>query len=383
MIPETEEDLAEAIRAASRPLRIRGGGTRDIGQDIDAEVLSTTGLTGVTLYEPGALTLVARAGTPLAEIEAMLASEGQRLPFEPMDHRGLLRTSGTPTLGGVIAANVSGPRRIQVGAARDFTLGVRFVDGTGMVLKNGGRVMKNVTGYDLVKLMAGSWGTLGVMTEVSLKVGAIPETEATLITRGLDVTQAVAAMSAALGSPFDISGAGHLDGAALGGESETRIRIEGLAGSVAYRAGRLREDICAGWDLIEGAESAARWQELRDVSPFHGKPGHVWRYSVKPSDASALTAWIARERPGAEFLYDWGGGLVWALVAPGGELRPNRSELGENAIPGHATLVRADEQSRFEVAVFEPLSPIEARISQGLLQKFDPRGILNHQLMGI
>lgn len=383
MIPESEEELAEAIRAATGNLRIRGGGTRDIGQAIPGKVLSTAGLSGVTLYEPGALTLVARAGTPLAEVEALLASEGQRLPFEPMDHRGLLGTSGTPTLGGVVAANVSGPRRIQVGAARDFTLGVRFVDGTGTVLKNGGRVMKNVTGYDLVKLMAGSWGTLGVMSEVSLKVGAIPETEASLVARGLDVTRAVAAMSAALGSPFDISGAGHLDGAALGGDSETRIRIEGLAGSVAYRARRLREDICVGWDLIEGAESAALWQELRDVTPFQDRPGHVWRYSVKPSEAPALTDWLTRERPGAEFLYDWGGGLVWALVLPGGELRPNHAELGNAAIPGHATLVRADERSRSEVAVFEPFSGPIQQITQGLLQKFDPRGILNHQLMGI
>ncbi|WP_300512643.1 FAD-binding protein [Aliiroseovarius sp.] len=383
MIPETEEDLAEAIRAASGNLRIQGGGTRDIGQSITGEVLSTAGLAGVTLYEPGALTLVAKAGTALAEIEALLAREGQRLPFEPMDHRGLLGTSGTPTIGGVVAANVSGPRRIQVGAARDFTLGVRFVDGTGAVLKNGGRVMKNVTGYDLVKLMAGSWGTLGVMSEVSLKVGAIPETEATLIAHGLDVSQAVAALSAALGSPFDISGAGHLDGAASGGESETRIRIEGLAGSVAYRIERLREGICAGWELVEGAMSAALWQELRDVTPFHNKPGHVWRYSVKPSDAPALTGWIARERPGAEFVLDWGGGLVWALVEAGAELRPNALVLGENHISGHATLVRADEKSRAELSIFEPLARIEARITEGLFQKFDPRRILNHQRMGL
>lgn len=293
----------------------------------------------------------------------------------------------------MVAANVSGPpRRIQVGAARDFTLGVRFVDGTGTVLKNGGRVMKNVTGYDLVKLMAGSWGgTLGVMSEVSLKVGAIPETEATLVMRGLDVTQAVAVMSAALGSPFDISGAGgHLDGPAAGGESETRIRIEGLAASVAYRAGgRLREKICAGWDLAKGgAESAALWQELRDVTPpFRTKPGHVWRYSVKPSDAPALTDWIVRERPGgAQFLYDWGGGgLVWALVDEGGALRPpDHSELGDQAISGHGTLVRADQKSRFEVSVFEPMPRPLSRLSEGLLQKFDPPhgGVLNHQLMG-
>ena len=169
-----------------------------------------------------------RAGTPLAEVEALLAGEGQRLAFEPMDHRALLGTTGTPTIGGVVAANVSGPRRIQVGAARDFALGARFVDGAGRVLKNGGRVMKNVTGYDLVKLMAGSWGTLGVLTEVSLKVLAVPETEATLVGRGLTAAPAVAALRAALGSPCDVTGAAHLR--ASGGASATLVRIEGLRG---------------------------------------------------------------------------------------------------------------------------------------------------------
>ncbi|MCI2400731.1 FAD-binding protein [Aliiroseovarius subalbicans] len=375
MTPNSETELAEAITAAQGPLHVQGGGTRDIGAPVAGQVLSTAGLSGVTLYEPGALTLVAKAGTPLTEIEALLAAEGQRLPFEPMDHRPLLGTTGTPTIGGVVAANVSGPRRIQVGAARDFALGVRFVDGTGQVLKNGGRVMKNVTGYDLVKLMAGSWGTLGVLSEVSLKVGAIPETEATLVARGLEDDAAVAALSAALGSPFDVSGAAHLDAGANGGQSETRVRIEGLAGSVAYRAARLGEGVCKGWELVEAATSAALWLEVRDVGSLQTKPGNIWRFSLKPSDAPGMAEAIRRAHPEAACVFDWGGGLLWVSGPEGADLRPK-------GLKGHATLVRAARETRERLAVFQPESTPIAAITAGLRHKFDPRGILNPGLMG-
>src|SRR6056297_949309 len=234
MRPASEADLSDIVRDARGPLRIRGGGTRNLGAPSAGEVLETGGLSGISLYEPGALTLVAGAGTPLAEVEAALAAENQRLPFEPMDHRALLGTDGEPTIGGVVAANVSGPRRIQAGACRDSLIGVRFVDGAGTMLKNGGRVMKNVTGYDLVKLMAGSYGTLGVLMEVAFKVLPEVEAQASVVLSGLGPHQAVEAMAMALSSPFEVSGAAHLPGA-----GRTVLRLEGFTASVAYRADRL------------------------------------------------------------------------------------------------------------------------------------------------
>jgi len=289
--PKTENDLAEAIRGANGPLRIMGGGTRAVGRPAPGEAVSTAGLSGVTLYEPGALTIVAQAGTPMAELEAVLEAENQRLAFEPMDHRALLGTEGTPTIGGAVAANVSGPRRVQVGACRDFLLGVRFVDGEGTVVKNGGRVMKNVTGYDLVKLMAGSWGTLGVLTEVSFKVLAKPETEATLVTEGLSPEDGVAALCTALGSPFDISGAAHL----AVGAGRTQVRIEGLAASVAYRKDKLGA-LLPGFDAVEGAASAAMWSEVRDATPFARRDAAVSRGAAKPPDGPRAVEAV----PGAE-----------------------------------------------------------------------------------
>ena len=375
MRPETETEVAEAIRAARGPVVIRGGGTRSVGRPVTGEVLETGGLSGITLYEPGALTLVARAGTALSEIEAALAAEGQRLAFEPMDHRGLLGTAGVPTIGGVVAGNVSGPRRVQAGACRDTMLGVRFVDGSGTVLKNGGRVMKNVTGYDLVKLLTGSWGTLGVLTEVALKVLPAPEAAACVLVAGLDDAVAVQAMSRALGSPYDVSGAAHAP-KGVDGHPVTMIRVEGFAQSVEYRAGRLRELLAPlGGELQverDPQRVAAGWAWVRDVEVMHGQPGDVWKLSVKPGDAPGLVA-----RAGADqVLYDWGGGLVWLRLPEGADLR---KRLG--AFAGHATLVRASEATRAALPVFHPEPAPVAALSAGLRARFDPRGILNAGLM--
>ncbi len=378
MTPSTEAELADVIAGAQGPLRIQGGGTRDIGAPAQGSVLSTTDLSGVSLYEPGALTLVAGAGTPLAEIEATLAADGQRLAFEPMDHRGLLGTTGTSTIGGVVAGNISGPRRIQAGACRDSLLGVRFVDGAGRVLKNGGRVMKNVTGYDLVKLMAGSWGTLGVLTEVSLKVQAVPEAVGCVLINGLSDKDAVAAMSAALGSPYDVSGAAHAP-AGVDGHPVTMMRIEGLEASVAYRAARLTDALVrfGGEVSVErdGDKVAAGWAWVRDVTVLQEGDGDVWRISVKPSDGPNVVEKLRALYADLRVLYDWGGGLVWVQVPAGTDVRAVVFE-------GHATLIRGSVEARTSLPVFHPEPAPLAALSQGLQAKFDPRGILNPGLMG-
>ncbi len=359
MTPETEEQVAEAIRDAKGPMAIQGGGTRGVA--CDGETLSIAGLKGVTLYEPGALTLVARAGTPVAEIEAVLAEQGQRLAFEPMDHRGILGSAGNPTIGGVVAANISGPRRIQVGAARDFALGVRFVDGTGAIVKNGGRVMKNVTGYDLVKLFSGSWGRLGVLTEVSLKVLPIPETSATLLIDAADATDAVGVMTQAMASAFDVSGAAY-DPAA----GHVALRVEGFTGSVAYRAEALRRHIKR--DAVQAKDGEVIWQDIRDVAPFHNAAGDVWRVSVKPTDGPTVVT--AAEADGA--LLDWSGGLVWVRTSEGTDLRAKLA-----GIEGHATLIRASADTKARLGVFQPEVAAVAALTAGVRKKFDPRGILN------
>ncbi len=355
MRPASEGELSEMIRGAAGPLALCGGGTRRIGP-LRGEVLDTGGLTGVDLYEPGALTLVVRAGTPLATVEALLAAERQRLSFEVPDLRGLLGRAGASTIGGVVAANASGPRRVQAGACRDSLLGVRLVDGSGAVLKNGGRVMKNVTGYDLVKLMAGSRGRLGVLTGVSLKVQAIPEAEVTLVAK-MPRDQGLAALRAALATPFDVSGA------ACG--PQAMLRIEGMAGSVGYRAAALQARLGGDWYQVAGAESAALWAAVRDVSAFSGRDGAVWRLVVKPTEAARVAATL-----GDEAIFDWGGGLIW-LLTEGGRGAAIRAAVGPH---GHATLVRPAAGDE-DTAPFPPEPPAVARLTEGLYARFDPRGL--------
>ncbi|MGB3147325.1 MAG: FAD-binding protein [Paracoccaceae bacterium] len=362
MIVTSEAHLAETLRGATTPFAVVGGGTRGVAPSGGGEALDISAMSQVALYEPETLTLVAGAATPLSQITDLLAAHGQRLAFEPPDWRGLLATGGKPTIGGVIAANLSGPRRIQAGAARDALLGVRFVDGTGAIIRNGGRVMKNVTGYDLVRLMAGSWGTLGVLTEVALKTQPAPPAAATLVWQDRSVAEAAELMRLALATPYEVNGAARLpDGTVL-------ARVEGFAASVSYRAGRLADTL--GADRVE--EGGALWHAVSNVAPFHGQVGDVWRFSVPPSDAPAIVA-----RLPSDVLLDWGGGLIWALLPEGSDGRALAAPYR-----GHALLVRASAETRRRLPRFEPEDPAVACLTAGLRARFDPRALLNPGLMG-
>lgn len=350
----TEEELAEIVANATGPLAVIGGNTRRIGGPVEGTLLHTAGLSGISLYEPEALTLVAKAGTSMAEIRALLAKNNQRLPFEPTDYRALQNTNGESTIGGVVATNSSGPRRISAGACRDSMIGVRFVDGMGRIVKNGGRVMKNVTGYDLVKLMAGSHGTLGIITEVSFKLLPAAEATATVLVQETEIN-AVVTMARALGSPYDITGAAHVAGI-------TALRVEGLTGSVKYRGAALAS-------LLGGEIGEFDWQALRDVQDFANKPGDVWRFSVKPSLGPELGKRL-RQLGATDIIYDWAGGLLWVLAAEGVNLRPALTS-------GHGTVIRGKA-----LPVFQPEAAAIALLAQGLRAKFDPRNILNTGKMG-
>jgi len=393
--PRDARDVAAAVAWAvgeGKTLEIVGQASkRAIGRAAQWDLtLDLSGLTGVTLYEPEELVLSARAGTPLAEIEALIGGKGQELAFEPMDCGPLFgRVGSKGTLGGVLAANLSGPRRIKAGAARDHFLGVAAVSGRGEAFKSGGRVVKNVTGYDLCKVLAGSWGTLAAMTDVTVKVLPRAETEQTLLAFGLDDRTAVRAMAAALGSPTDISGAAHLPagaaqrvaGAASAGRAVTALRIEGVGPSIVPRRAALEALLKPFGDLIAVGERASRalWQAVRDVTPFEAPPAGtaaaLWRISTAPSRGPEVVAQVAAQCEAAAF-YDWGGGLIWMQLAGPADAG---AKLVRRAVAdggGHATLFRADVAARAAVDVFAPQSRSLAALSQRVKDSFDPKGTL-------
>lgn len=388
-------EVADAIASAlaeGRRIAVEGAGTKaGVGRPFEADmVLSTAGLAGVVAYEPSELVLTARAGTPLAEVEALLDSRGQRLAFEPMDFGPLLGgPAGRATLAGTLAAGASGPRRIKAGAARDHLLGFEAVSGRGEPFKAGGKVVKNVTGYDLSKLMAGSWGTLAVMTEVTVKVMPRPPEATTLLVFGDDERAAAAAMSAALGAPAEVTGAAHLPAAvaaraplarlASAGAGVTLLRIEGVAPALASAAaaiGRAVPGLEAGARL-DGEETARLWRWVRDVEAFaaDGDARQVWRLSVAPMDGPAAVAAVRAETR-AEAFYDWAGGLVWLACAddPDAGAAVRRAAI---AVGGHATLVRAAADSRRVLGAFQPEPAPLAALTRRIKAGFDPKGVLN------
>src|SRR3954451_3157430 len=383
--PSTEQDAATIVTEAvarRTPLSLVGGGTKaDVGRPAQtAATLSAAGLTGVTLYEPAEMVIGAWAGTPLSEVVRTLAEKGQELTFEPVDHRGLLASTGEPTIGAGAAANVWRPRRILAGAARDNLIGVRFVNGRGEIIKSGGRVMKNVTGLDLVKGISGSWGTLGFFTEVIFKVLPRAERVATLVLRGLDDARAVEALSLALGSPFEVTGAAHLPAQLDGGGARTLIRIEGFSVSIDYRLGELKRLLLKRFgaaEVVEADPAVALWRSIRDVESLaEPRDRAVWRVSAAPTQGPAVMAQVSRVLD-ARWVYDWGGALVWIATAAAGDAGAAAIRAAVRMVGGHATLVRAPAEVRAAVDVFEPLSEPLMRITAGLKTAFDPAGVLN------
>jgi glycolate oxidase FAD binding subunit len=383
-VPASEAEAAEniaAARAAKRPLGIEGGGTRvGLGRAAQVEAtLSTKALTGITLYEPAELVIAAKAGTPLAEIEATLAARGQMLPFEPMDHRGLLGTAGEPTIGGISACNISGPRRISAGACRDHLIGVRLVNGRGDIIKSGGRVMKNVTGLDLVKLNCGAHGTLGLLIEVTYKVLPKAETAGTLVLFGLDDARAIDFMSRALGSPYEVSAAAHLPAGIGSDKARTLLRLENFAQSVDYRLRELQKltvPFGDGLRLIE-EEADALWRDIRDCRFFAAPRDHVvWRVSTAPMRGASLIARLSGELDLRHF-YDWGGGLTWLSVPEAKDAGAHAIRTALSSTGGHATLVRGSPDLRSRIDVFEPLAAPLMKLTAGIKASFDPDAILN------
>ncbi len=388
LTPTTEDDAAamvreaRAARAARRRLRIRGGGTRaGLGRPVEADaVLCAAGLTGITLHEPAELVISARTGTTVAALEAALAAHGQALPFEPVDHRALYGTTGEPTVGGLVATNAARPRRIAVGAVRDHLIGARFVNGFGEVVKSGGRVMKNVTGLDLARLQCGAHGTLGFLTEATFKVLPKPEAAATLVWRGLGDARAVAAMSAALGSPFEIGGAAHLPSGPWSDEPRTLLRLEGFATSVDARCDRLASALAAFGrpERMPETAAAALWKDVGDGGLL-ARPAEtaIWRVSLPPTRGPALAGAFRQKGVVSAHSYDWGGGLVLVALPAEDDACAAHLRSALAGCGGHATLVRAPAELRTRVDVFEPPGPALLAIAAGIKKSLDPGRILN------
>lgn len=389
---EVEEAVHSAL-AGGKTLEVIGRGTkRAIGRAAQWDAtLDLSGLTGVTLYEPEELVLSAKAGTPLAAIEALVAASKQELAFEPMDYGVLLGgEAGAGTIGGAIAANLSGPRRIKAGAARDHFLGFSAVSGRGETFKSGGRVVKNVTGYDLCKVIAGSWGTLAAMTDVTIKTLPKAETEATIMVVDLDDMTARKVMAAAMGSYGDVSAAAYLPAAVAARIPEIAaaqgavmaFRLEGVAPSVAQRKSVLEKLLAPFGALgtLAEAPSRALWRAIRDVTPFAaaGASGtrDIWRLSTAPTRGTELGRALLDEID-AELLYDWAGGLIWAALPAADDAHAPLVRRAIAATGGHATLIRAPAAVRAAVDVFTPEPAPLAALTKRVRNSFDPQGVLN------
>jgi glycolate oxidase FAD binding subunit len=414
--PQRPEDLSEIVRwaaANATPLRVVGRDSKaGLGRPVLAEhELSLAGFSGVSGYEPSELILTAGAGTPLMEIEALLAENGQMLAFEPPDHARLFTAVTSPptgnaeqpqertgilgkaigaTLGGTVASNLSGPRRFLAGAARDHFLGFRAVNGRGEAFKAGGRVVKNVTGFDLPKLLAGSWGTLAALWEVTLKVMPVPEFSCTLLVFGFDDTGANRLMSTAAASAHVVSGAAHLPAwvaarsavVKAAGQAVTALRVEGPELSARHRVAALKTLLADGGragiecDELDNPATLALWRGIRDLAllPVGGE-SEIWRLALPPSTAPGVIAHLEKMEPAIEWLQDQAGGALW-LSCPAGI---SDAQLRSVLLPGggHATLWSASAARRAAVPVFQPQPPALAALTRRVKSSFDPRAVLN------
>ena len=393
LAPTDADGLADAVRwavAGERPLEVRAGGSkRALGRPVQsAATLSLAAFDGIVDYQPSELVLTAQAATPLATIEAAVEAERQMLAFEPADYAPLFGATERATLGGALACNLSGPRRIKAGAARDHFLGVHAVSGRGERFKAGGRVVKNVTGYDVCKLLAGSYGTLALMHEVTIKVLPAPERTRTVLVFGLEPAAALDALGAALGSAHEVSGAAHMPAEVAArsavsyvsgaGAAVSAVRVEGFPASVEARCEALRALLgrFGAVEELHSKNSATLWREIRDVRAFADDNVPLWRLSVPPASGAVAAARVA-EAADVRTLFDWGGGLLWLAVDDAPDAGEVAVRAAAAAVGGHATLVRADAPTRAARAVFQPQAAGLAALTTRIKRAFDPAGVLN------
>ena len=401
--PQNNQQLIDIIKWAiseGNPLSVQGLGTKSrLGRLCNNEyILDMSEICGIHMYEPDELVLTAASGTPIDEIKKILADKNQELEFEPANYTKLLGNNDiiddnivkTGTIGGMIATNASGPRRIKVGAARDHFLGFKAISGRGEEFKSGGRVVKNVTGYDLSKIMAGSWGTLGVMSEITIKTMPKPETTRTILLLGAEPEQATKAMTQAFNSSNEISAAAWIsEEIAVKSNVEilrltkghiTAMRIEGEKKSVAYRCKKLRDMMnkMGKVEELHQDNSNIFWRDIRNVQPFSARGDNrvVWRVSCAPQDGWKVINKLKHLKSMQSYM-DWGGGLVWiAIDAPKvGAERLVRDIV--NSYGGHAMLMRSSEKLRQNINIFHPPQSGLMKLTKKLKNNFDPHAILN------
>ena len=385
-------DLIDAVRAG-QPLRIVGADSkRGMGHVVTGKDLSLAGLDRIIDHEPAELILVAEPGVPMAEVRAVLAAKGQCLAFDPPDLGPLYGgPAGRGTLGGIIACGLSGPGRLRAGAARDHVLGMTALSGVGELFRSGGKVVKNVTGFDLPKLLTGAHGTLGIMTEIVVKVLPAPSVSRTLVLAGIDGADASRALADALACGAEVGAAAWtqanlpMEGLLPDRTPCVLLRLDGVELSVAARLSSLERllDGRAAMAVLDPDETAAIWTRLRDALPLAERPDlDVWRLSVPPMAGMAVLSSVQAQIPRVHGWLDWGGGLVW-LGLPSGMADAGaaivRAAVGAD---GHATLMRASDAVKATVPVFHPPAPALAALQSRVKAQFDPHGILNPGRMG-